>query len=161
MQNRYLLGAIAVGAIACLARVPSARADTVLYDSANFISGQQSFVQSFAITTPGTLTISLQSVAWLDTITNLNSFLTSTSHVIEASLDDHNSYDISAGTYYAHWFGEADGQYKLGVDELKITFTPQGVTPVPLPGTLLSLLGALGLLFGWQRRDGAFRSCTA
>jgi hypothetical protein len=151
MQKRYVLGAMVFALVACLARAPSAQADSVLYDSANFVSGQQSFVQSFAITTPGTLTIDLQSVSWLDTVTNLNSFLTSTSQVIAASLADHNSYDITAGTYYAHWFGEANGQFLLGVDELKITFTP--LTPVPLPGTLL--------LVGWQRRDGDLRTAAA
>jgi hypothetical protein len=58
---------------------------------------------------------------------------------------------VGAGTYYAHWFGDAQGVYNLGVVGLKIQFQP-GATAVPLPATLLLMLSGLGLLFGWQSR---------
>jgi len=53
---------------------------------------------------------------------------------------------------YVHWFGDASGAYDLGVYGLKVTFQPNGVTPVPLPGSLLLLLSGIGFLMAWQYR---------
>jgi MYXO-CTERM domain-containing protein len=55
---------------------------------------------------------------------------------------------------YAHWFGNANGAFGLGVYGLNIAFQPTG-TPVPLPTSLILLLSGLGMLWGWQRRPEA------
>jgi len=129
----------------------SARADTVLYDNSGFIEGQQSFVQSFDITSPQTLTVSLSQVPWLDTIKDLNFFVSTASGVVGGYMSGPGteSMNVAPGMIYVHWFGDADGQYGLGVYGMKIEC---GTTPVGLPGTLILLLSGLGVLFGWQRR---------
>lgn len=130
----------------------SARADAVLYDSASFVQGQQSFVQQMNISTPGTLTITLTSVPWLDIVADLTGFLTTSSGVVGSTMTSGSeTFSVGAGTIYAHWFGESQGPYNLGVLGVKIVFTPNA-TPVPLPMSWLLLLSGLGVLFGWQRR---------
>jgi len=154
MQLRHILGTTIL--LISAAFVPSGyvRADTVLYDSAGFIQGNQSFVDSFTLTTSGTLTISLADVPWLDPLTNLNVFVTSASGPLGSSMGiGAESMQIGPGTFYAHWFGDADGQYKIGVYSLQIMFRPQGTSPVPLPDSLVLLLSGLGLAFArrWRR----------
>ena len=129
--------------------VRPAAADTVLYDSAGFIQGQQSFVQSFDITTAGTLTVSLADIPWLDTVSNLNFFLTTAGGTVGTSMGaGTESIGIGPGVFYAHWFGDANGQFGVGAYGIKLMFQPGGVTPVPLPGTLFLLLSALAALVG-------------
>jgi len=129
-----------------------ARADSVLYDSVGFIQGKQSFVDSFDITTPGTLTVTLSDIAWLDTIADLNAFVTTSGGLIGKSMGaGTDSFQVGPGMIYAHWFGDANGTYGIGVFGMKITFQPAG-TPVTLPPTLIFLLSGLGVLLGWQRR---------
>jgi hypothetical protein len=130
-----------------------ARADTLLYDGISVISGAQSSVQSFNVATPGTLTMTLSSIPWLDVVSNLSGFLSTTSAQIGSTITGAGteSFDLGAGTYYAHWFGNAQGAYNLGVVGLKITFQP-GAVPVALPTSFLLMLSGLGLLFGWQNR---------
>ena len=129
----------------------AAHADTVLYNSAGFIQGKQSFVQAFNITTPGTLTVTLSNIPWLDTIADLNCFLTSAGGVIGKSMGvGTESIFVGSGTIYAHWFGDANGAYGLGVYGMKVMFQPG--TPVALPKSLILLLSGLGILLGWQRR---------
>jgi hypothetical protein len=133
--------------------IAAARADTVLYDSAGFVQGQQSFVQSFNITTPGTLTVTLSEFSWLDSISNLTGFVSTSSGVMGSTFGSGSeSFNVGNGAIYAHWFGDAQGTYGIGVLGVKITFQPNGVTPVSLPAPLLLLLSGLGVLFGWQRR---------
>jgi hypothetical protein len=133
----------------------TAHADSVLYDSVGFIEGKQSFVDSFDITTPGTLTVTLSNIAWLDTIADLNAFVTTSGGLIGNSMGvGTESFQVGPGMIYAHWFGDANGTYGLGVFGMKIMFQPYA-TPVGLPGSLILLLSGLGVLFGWQRRQGS------
>ena len=146
MQLRNFLVAAALAFCAGLAPFSSACADTVLYDNAGFVHGSQSFVDSFTVTTPGTLTISLADVPWLDTLSGLSLFLTTASGPMGASMGSGTeSIQVGPGTFYAHGFGDANGQFQLGVYSLEITFQPQ-VSAVPLPGSLILMVSALGLI---------------
>jgi hypothetical protein len=139
-----LLAAWALGAGA-------ARADTLLYDGISVISGAQSQMQSFNITTPGLLTLTLSTIPWLDAVSNLSGFLTSASGLIGTTIGaGTESVNVGAGTYYAHWFGTAQGDYNLGVVGMKISFQP--AVPVSLPTSFVLMLSGLGILFGWQNR---------
>jgi hypothetical protein len=134
----------------------AARADTLLYDGISVISGTQSQVQSFNVAAPGLLTMTLSSIPWLDAVSNLSGFLTSASGLIGTNISGAGteSVNVGAGTYYAHWFGTAQGDYNLGVVGMKITFQP-GVVPVGLPTSFVLMLSGLGILFGWQSRRAA------
>ncbi|MGB6309006.1 MAG: PEP-CTERM sorting domain-containing protein [Steroidobacteraceae bacterium] len=133
----------------------AAHASSVLYDSASFIQGQQAGMQSFDITTPGTLTVTLSDIPWLDVVSDLTSFLTTANGVVGTSTGSGSeSFSVGPGEIFAHWFGEASGTYDLGVIGIKIVFQAAGsATPVPLPASLLLLLSGLGVLFGWQHRQ--------
>ena len=130
----------------------AARADTLLYDGISVISGSQSSVQSFNVTAPGVLTLTLSSIPWLDTVSNLTGFLSTASGEVGTTIGaGSESVNVGTGTYYAHWFGDAQGTYDLGVVGMKITFQPSTV-PVSLPTSFVLMLSGLGILFGWQSR---------
>ena len=132
----------------------AAHASTVLYDSATFVQGQQAGVQSFDITTPGTLTVTLTDIAWLDVVSDLTASVTTASGVVGTSTGaGSESFSVGSGTVFAHWFGDASGASDLGVLGIEVVFQAANATPVPLPASLLLLLSGLGVLFGWQRRE--------
>ena len=130
----------------------AALADTVLYEDPGFIKGKQSLVQSLDITAPGTLTVSLENVPWLDTIQGLQFFLSSSTAVIggeqNAGVD---SYKVGPGTFFVHWSGDAEGAYKMGVYKLEVLYKPDAL-PVPLPPALPLLLSGLGVVWAIRRR---------
>jgi hypothetical protein len=147
--------AVAMGVLALMFAPHAARADTVLYDSAGFVQGQQSFVQGFDLTSAGTVTVTLSNIPWLDTISGLDCFLSTASGAIGATMGPGTeTFNVGPGMLYAHWFGNANGAFGLGVYGLNIAFQPTG-TPVPLPTSLILLLSGLGMLWGWQRRPEA------
>jgi hypothetical protein len=130
----------------------AARADTVLYDSASLVSGQGGGTQSLDLSTAGTLTITVTNIPWLDVVSDLTSFVSTTSGVIGGKMYAAGSESLSVGpgTYYASWFGDAQGTYNEGVVGVKIQWQP--VNAVPLPASLVLLISGLGVLFGWQHR---------
>ena len=156
MTMRHLLAVAAL--VLCAGSMPlsAARADTVLYDSVGFVQGNQSFVDSFNIAVPGTLTISLSDVPWLDAVSDLSFFLSSATGVLGSPANTGTeSWKVGAGNFYAQWFGDAKGQYGIGVYALTISFRPD-VSAVPLPSSLILLLSGAGVfIFGARRRRGA------
>jgi len=153
VKHRALLATTITIIAAWLLPLRVAQADSVLYDSAGFIQGQQSFVEAFDIPTAETLTVSLSQISWLDTISDLNCFVTTASGVLGTPMSGPGteSMNVQPGMIYVHWFGDANGQYGLGAYGLKVEGATN-TTPVGLPGTLILLLSGLGVLFGWQRR---------
>jgi hypothetical protein len=129
------------------------RADTVLYDSAGFIQGQQSFVQSFDLSSAGTLTVTLSTIPWLDTISGLTCFLTTSSGLIGTSMSaGTESISVGPAVIYAHWFGDAAGTAGIGVFGLNVKFQAGGSGAVPLPTSLLLFLSGIGMLWVARRR---------
>jgi len=157
VKSRLPLSALLLAFSVCLLPHAQARASEVLYAATGFMEGAQSFTDSFNITAPGTLTITLTEVPWLDTIQGLNCFVSTTSGVIGSRTNgDTETVQVGPGLVYAHWYGDAVGNYPFGVLGVSITYTP--ATPVPLPATLGLLLSGLGVLSLWlkTRRSQGF-----
>jgi hypothetical protein len=153
MNVKKLFAASLLVSSAWAASFTAAHASTVLYDSATFVQGEQAGVQSFDITTPGTITVTLTDIAWLDVVSDLTASITTASGVVGTSTGaGSESFSVGSGTIFAHWFGDASGATGLGVIGIEVVFQAANATPVSLPASLLLLLSGLGVLFGWQRR---------
>jgi hypothetical protein len=132
----------------------AARADTVLYDGTGFVVGTQSFVQSFNLASPGTLTVTLTNVAWPEELASLNMLLSSPSGTMGPEMGaGTSSFAVDkSGDVFAQWFGTAQGPLDAGVFSMKIAFTPAGSAVVPLPTSIALFVSGLALLV-WQRRQ--------
>jgi PEP-CTERM motif-containing protein len=142
------------------ASIQSASASQVLYDGIGFLTGQQSFTDSFAVSGPGTLTVTLSDFAWPVALSSLDLVMSSSQGLLgpEMGAGTANFNVAAGGNVFAQWFGTAQGPLDAGVYGLKVQWTP--IAPVPLPTSIALLLSGLGLL-AWQRRarDG-MGSCT-
>lgn len=126
-------------------------ASTVLLDTSGFVSGQQSFVQSFSLSGPGLLTVTLSSIAWPEKLADLRCFVTSASGILLPEMGvGTDSIEVGSGAIYAQWFGKASGPLNLGVFGIKLEFTPSAVA-VPLPTSIILLASGLWLLAAKRR----------
>lgn len=147
--KNVVMAVIGAGVLA----IGSAGASEVLYDGAGFIRGQQSGMESFNVSGPGTLTVELTNVAWPVALMNLNATVSSPALGLlgpEMGTGVQSYVVSSGGEIFAQWFGTAQGPLDAGVYAMKIEFTPNGI-PVPLPASIALLISGLALL-GWQRR---------
>ena len=153
MKSTHFLNA--AGLLLAILLIPwgAARADTVMYDGMSVVDGQQAFTKSFSVTTPGTLTMTVTDVPWLDVVSDLTFFLSSPKGLMGTTMNGGTeSIQVQPGTIYAHWYGDAHGSYDLGVVGVNIQFRPYWETPVPLPASLLLMLSGLTMLVLWFRR---------
>jgi hypothetical protein len=154
VQSRYLWAvAMILGLGLCSLPMTRANADTVLYDGSGFMRGTQTFSDTFNLTAPGTLTVTLSNMAWPQPLASLNFLLSSDNGMMGPEMGAGTySFNIAAGgNVFAQWFGTAQGPLNAGVYGLKIEFQPLGGTVVPLPASVVLLLSALALLM-WQGR---------
>lgn len=142
----------AVGCVAGLMLASAAHASEVLYDGIGFIVGNQSVTDSFALSGPGTLTVTLTDFAWPSPLYNLDMVVATAKGMLGPEVGTGTQvYNItSATTVYAQWFGTALGSSDAGLVGLKVQWQPAATT-VPLPTSVALLLSGLGLLV-WQRR---------
>jgi hypothetical protein len=150
MKSTYLLPSALLAMSACLAPLVPARAAMVLADSVGFIQGTQIFTDTFDVVTPGALTVTLTAVPWLDTLQDLNCFLTSPSGgVMGAAFNGTTeTMQVLPGEISVNWYGTAAGTYKVGVYGISVVF--QSAVPVPLPASLPLLLSGLAGLLVWR-----------
>jgi hypothetical protein len=146
VKATFVLLSVALAGVLCMAPTRQARAEQVLYQATGFITGAQAFTDSFDIPTAGTLTITLTDPPnWLDTIKDLNCFVSTTTSILGSKINGaSDTVNVGPGTVYAHWSGNAVGDYPFGAYGISIAFTP--AVPVPLPGTVGLLLCGLALL---------------
>jgi hypothetical protein len=149
---------VAMSAVACwsVSSRPAA-ASEVLYDSVGFLQGTQSFSDSFSVSSPGTLTVTLGNVGWPQPLSSLNLLVSSASGALGPEMGAGTStFNVTSGNVFTQWFGTAQGPLNAGVYSLEIQFQPGGSSgnPVPLPTSIALLLSGMGLLI-WQRRTRA------
>jgi hypothetical protein len=126
-----------------------AKASEVLYDSSGFIQGQQSFEQSFSLTGPGTLTVTLSNINWPTSLASLNMLVATSDGMLGPEMGEGtDDFKFKGGIIFAQWFGTAQGPLDTGLYGVKICWTP---TAVPLPMSIALLASGIALLI-WQRR---------
>lgn len=141
-------GLLAVLATLSVGRSPVAHAETMLLASTNMVSGNSSATYSFDAPSAGTVTALISSMPWpvplsalSFTATTATDTLSSWSTTGPMSAPQVETFQVGAGTYFAHVMATAGGSLNVGLYSLMLNFTPSAV---PLPAAWVMLL--IGLL---------------
>jgi hypothetical protein len=152
MKFQSILRTMVCVAGLAVASIQTACASEVLYDSIGFLVGQQSFEDSFTVSGPGTLTVTLSDIAWPVALSSLDLVVGTSRGLLGPEMGTGTStFQVTAGgNIFAQWFGTAQGPLDAGVYGLKVQWAPTAT--VPLPTSIALLLSGLALL-AWQRRE--------
>ena len=156
LHKSLKLALIAPMALACLSVSPHARADSLLLAQTTLVSGSVSTVDSFTAPTAGAVTVTLTDLKWPASLSALSFSATSANHVLASWSASGTSmsggtatFDVGAGTYFAHIMATAaSGFLDMGLYSLSMTFTPSAV---PLPAAGWMLLTGMFVLAGLAR----------
>lgn len=152
-------GWLASMALLGLATTPHVWADSILMAQTTLVTNTTSTDDSFVVSSPGTVTVSLQNLDWPTPLSALSFSATSANQVL-ANWDsattnqtsDVSTFQVAAGTYFAHIMATAGDPLGLdmGLYSLLVTFKPN--TPsVPLPASDWMLLTGMFVLAGIAR----------
>ena len=152
-NSAKLITLLAVLATLSFAHSPLAYADTVLKAATTLVSGSSADTYSFTTSSSGTVTAQIASVPWPVPLSALSFSATTASNTLSSwsstaptSTPQVETFQVGAGTYFAHVMATAGaGPLDLGLYSLMLTFTPSAV-PLPAAGGML-LFGLL-VLFG-------------
>ncbi len=128
------------------------RASQVIYDGVGFLVGTQSFEDTFSLSGPGTLSVTLTDFDWPSPLSSLDMVVSTAQGALgpESGAGTVNYQISNPSTVSAQWFGTAAGPLDTGLVGLEVQFTPSATT-VPLPTSIVLLLSGLAFLV-WQRR---------
>jgi hypothetical protein len=157
-----------IGALG-LARAPAAHADELLLKAATtMVYGSAADTYSMTAPSAGTITAQVSSVPWPTPLSALSFNLSDSSnllnpqtlstaqsvHALDSTSQQFETYQVGAGTYFAHVLATAGGSLNLGLYSVMFTFTPSAV-PLPAAGGML-LIGLM-VFFALRRtlRSGA------
>jgi hypothetical protein len=146
------LGALLIGcAVTFMAVAHPAVADEVVYNGVGFVTGQQSFEESFTASGPGTLTVTLTNFDWPTSLASLNLTVSTPQGLLGPEMSPGTAmFNVAAGTtIYTQWFATAQGALDAGVYGVKLDFAQ---TTVPLSASVIFLVSGL-ILLGWLRRE--------
>ena len=131
----------------------SARADQLLLQATPLVQGSLASVTAFAVSGPGTVTVTLSDLGWPDKLASLTFAATTPTGVLATMTGAGRiSFTVSTAGIYDAVVGAvaSPGFLSLGWYSLGISFAPAAV---PLPGAGWLLLSALaaGALLGRRR----------
>ncbi|MEZ5500746.1 MAG: hypothetical protein R3E77_15135 [Steroidobacteraceae bacterium] len=131
--------------------------DSVLYEGTSLVTGSTLSIIGFDVPAAGTVTVALTEMSWPDRLAEL-SFAATTATTTLGQLAQAGTTSIAVSgpmALFAIVHSVAQGALNAGLYSLRITFTPAGITPVPLPPALgLLILAASMLLLAARQKDG-------
>jgi hypothetical protein len=154
MRPSLKLALLAPLALIGLSATPNARADTLLLAQTSLVSGTVATDDSFTTPGAGVVNVSLQNLGWPTQLSALSFSATSANQVLASWTGSGSNitggavtFDVGAGTYFAHVMATAGGSLNLGLYSMIMTFTPS----VPLPASGWMLLTGMFVLAGLAR----------
>ncbi len=155
-MTRLNWNGVLLACLAFFALTDTSRADAVLVDASQMLTGTQSVVVPITVTGAGTVTATLTDLAWTERFASLSFAVATVSGVLQR-LDGPGVLTFEArgpGQYFVHVFGRASGVFNLGLFGLNVYYK-DNAPAVPLPAAGWLLLGGLAALrAGTRRRRG-------